>query len=419
MIDGHYFEETEWSKTQSSLTGLARAARELCVFEKLKQDDTVSCFFDLLEAASKEDRAKARVLQCKFAARLYDHHEANWTKYLTRTVLDMDTCCTYFANRDHEIPRLMLDAAMRELFALSQIAMLSSDNLQAGSDLPVWTVEKVDLQAAFLDRLMHISIRGSGIYARYNFFRVRIDDGRMQIVPVAHPDPVTFDQLIGYEDQHEQVVSNTIFLLEGNPASNMLLYGDAGAGKSATVKATVNALAIKGLRLIEIDKTQLAYLPELLDELAENPLKFIVFVDDLSFQENEDGFAALKAVLEGSVSSRSSNVVVYATSNRRHLVREMNKDETDLHLNDSTQEVMSLSERFGLRVLFEKPNIEQYRTIVLELAHQAGLKQSDEQISAAAECFALHRTGRSARAARQLVDQLLAAQLMEERDADA
>ena len=218
--------------------------------------------------------------------------------------------------------------------------------------------------------------------------------------------------LIGYELQRTQVIENTRALLAGQKAANVLLYGDAGTGKSATVKAVANAYADEGLRLIELTKEELHLLPKLLDELAANPLKFILFIDDLSFQDNDDNFSALKAVLEGSISARSHNTVIYATSNRRHIVRETFSQRAgdEIHRNDTMQETISLSERFGIRILYDKPNKQLYLDIVKGLADQYGLSMTEDELELEAERFATRRSGRSARAARQFVEQLCAAE---------
>ena len=171
------------------------------------------------------------------------------------------------------------------------------------------------------------------------------------------------------------------------------------------------AYADKGLRIIELKKNQLFQIPAVLEEIASNPLKFIIFIDDLSFAGNDDNFSALKATLEGSITGCGDNVVIYATSNRRHLVKESfaDRDGDDIHRNDTVQELVSLSERFGLHVTFRKPNKETYLNIVHHLADAAGITLPEEELDLQAERFVLSR-GRSARAARQFVDSLLAAE---------
>ena len=199
-------------------------------------------------------------------------------------------------------------------------------------------------------------------------------------------------------------------MLSGKPAVNVLLYGDAGTGKSSSVKAIANEFAADGLRLVDVKKNQLYQIPALLDSLAQNPLKFILFIDDLSFSANDDNFAALKAILEGSVGGRSQNVVVYATSNRRHLIKETLSDRSgdDIHEADTRQELMSLSARFGLTVTFQRPDKVRFEEILLDLAKQYGVQMPSDQLFIKGEAFAIRAGGRSPRVARQFIELLSA-----------
>ena len=199
-------------------------------------------------------------------------------------------------------------------------------------------------------------------------------------------------------------------MLSGKPAVNVLLYGDAGTGKSSSVKAIANEFAADGLRLVEVKKNQLYQIPALLDSLVQNPLKFILFIDDLSFSANDDNFAALKAILEGSVGGRSQNVVVYATSNRRHLIKETLSDRSgdDIHEADTRQELMSLSARFGLTVTFQRPDKVRFEEILLDLAKQYGVQMPSDQLFIKGEAFAIRAGGRSPRVARQFIELLSA-----------
>ena len=205
-------------------------------------------------------------------------------------------------------------------------------------------------------------------------------------------------------------MDNTKALLSGKPAANILLTGDAGTGKSSTVKAIVNELCDSGLRILEVRKEQLHAIPKILDELNSNPLKFILFIDDLSFTKDDDNFSALKAILEGSVSAKSNNGVIYATSNRRHLVKEnfSDREGDDVHFNDTMQELLSLSERFGIQLTFNRPDKAVYLDIVHNLADKQGIEYDVEKLDASAEKFALKRGTRSARAAKQFVDGIVA-----------
>lgn len=354
-----------------------------------------------------------------FLGALYNlGHTDNWTEYVKKLVLSMETPCSWFASRGQEIPACMEEAARQDLRALSEAAALTASRMQAEMPehpvfLPRWYAEEIDLEALYFERLANVQRYGFGIYANYHMFRMEQSeqepDGFL-LKPVKYPDAVTLADLIGYELQRGQVIQNTKALLRGKKAANVLLYGDAGTGKSATVKAIANDYAERGLRLIELGKEELHLLPKLLDLLGSNPLKFILFIDDLSFQDNDDDFSALKAVLEGSVAARSHNTVIYATSNRRHIVRETfsAREGDEVHRQDTMQETISLSERFGIKAYFEKPKKDLYLEIVYGLAQQYGLSMDRETLALEAERFALRKSGRSARAARQLIEQLSA-----------
>jgi predicted AAA+ superfamily ATPase len=188
----------------------------------------------------------------------------------------------------------------------------------------------------------------------------------------------------------------------------VLLYGDAGTGKSSTVKAVVNHLFDKGLRLIEIRKDQLSRLPHVMAQIRNNPLRFIVFIDDLSFNQSDDSFSMLKAALEGSAAAKSPNAVIYATSNRRHIVRETFSERAgdELHRNDTVQETLSLSERFGLTILFARPDKKLYLEIVHNLCKRYGVNKPESELDIEAEAFALRRGYRSARCAEHFVAEL-------------
>jgi hypothetical protein len=295
-----------------------------------------------------------------------------------------------------------------ELKLFQKIAVLTSSQLQAEMaffpDLPTWNNRKIDLATAYYERVAAIHRHGYGLYAQYHMFTL---NGVGEIIPIRYPDPITLSQMVGYEQERNVVVDNTKALLAGKYAANVLLAGDAGTGKSATVKAIANTYREQGLRLIELTKDQLCFIPQIMEHLSRNPLKFILFIDDLTFSEDDPNFGTLKATLEGSIAARMKNTVIYATSNRRHLVKETFDDGSDKHQNDTIQERISLSERFGITVTYTRPQKSLYLEIVHTLAQQAGLKKDPAQLEAEAERFALGKCGRSARAARQFIDTLL------------
>lgn len=385
----------------------------LVIFRALLDDDVIAKFVDLTDRMAAVPQSTGAVCDAaaSFEAALFEH-TTNFGEYLSAAVLEAETVCVRQAAVS-EVPPVLQTALDNELDFLRQLCSLTLDELldAAGAAdklpfLPRWETKAIDLHAAYAQRMSEVGKKGYGMFAKHHVFTV--ENG--QLVPVRYPDPQRLDELPGYEQEREKVIANTRALLEGRPANNVLLYGDAGTGKSSTVKAVANELAPDGLRLIEVKKNQLYQIPALMDELANNPLKFILFIDDLSFSANDDNFAALKAILEGGVGGRSHNVAVYATSNRRHLVKETMADRSgdDLHAADTRQELMSLAARFGLTVTFQQPDKDRYERILLELAKQYGIQMPSDQLYIKGAAFAIRAGGRSPRVAKQFVELLAA-----------
>jgi uncharacterized protein len=254
----------------------------------------------------------------------------------------------------------------------------------------------------------HFSRHGAGPFGRHRALRWTED--RLQAVP--EPDPVRLTDLVGYERVRGPLLRNTERFLAGLPAHHVLLYGPPGTGKSSTVKAVLNEYADRGLRLVEVAKEDLGALPRVLENLRGRGPRFVLFVDDLSFEEHEVEYKSLKALLEGSVEEPPENVRVYATSNRRNLIRERFSDRDeggandDVHARDTMQEKLSLSARFGLRVTFPAPDQQRYLEIITGLARRRGIKIPDEQLEEQAILWDRWHAGRSGRTARQFVDEL-------------
>lgn len=226
-----------------------------------------------------------------------------------------------------------------------------------------------------------------------------------KLVPVKNVSQITPDKLIGYAEEKQAIESNILNFLSNLPYGNMLLYGDRGTGKSSTVHAMLNKYAKCGLRMIEINRGNMLDLPKIRQELIDNPLKFIIFIDDLSLNENDDKISGLKAALEGSVSGSTTNTMIVATSNRRHIVKEnFSERENSVHLSDSIQEQLALADRFGITVLFSSTDKAQYIEIVKSLASDEKLPVADDELCALAERWALIKGGRSPRRARQFID---------------
>ena len=385
----------------------------LVVFRSLLDDPVVARLVDLTDRMEAGAPGYGPVCDAvaQFEAALFEH-TTNWGSYLSAAVLEAETVCVRQAASGTLAPALQT-ALDSELAFLQALCGLTLDELLAAAGsatgqaqelafLPRWETSSIDLPAAYAQRMSEVGKKGYGMFAKHHVFTV--ESG--QLVPVKYPDPQRLSELPGYEKEREKVIANTKALLAGMPANNVLLYGDAGTGKSSAVKAIANEFAPEGLRLVEVKKNQLYQIPDLMDKLAANPLKFILFIDDLSFTANDDNFAALKAILEGSVGGRSQNLVVYATSNRRHLIKETMSDREgdDIHHGDTMQELMSLSARFGLTVTYSRPDKERFEQIVMDLAAQYGLQMPADRLMMKAEAFAIRSGGRSPRVAKQFVE---------------
>jgi len=310
---------------------------------------------------------------------------------------------------DREINPVIEEAVKSELEVFSEFAALTpeifADDMGISFVSP-FSSRKMDFYEKYEARISDVHKYGYGIFSSCCMFRLSDDK---VIEPIASADKTSVEKFVGYENEREQVIQNTVAFIEGRPAANALLCGDAGTGKSSTVKAVANAFFEEGVRLIELRKDQLSSLPYVMGMISENPLKFIIFIDDLSFNQNDDNFSMLKASLEGSASAKANNAVIYATSNRRHIIKESfgDREGGDVHRNDTLQETLSLSERFGLVVLFQKPTKQLYLEIVHELAERYNISMKQDELDIKAEAFALRRGNRSARCAEQFIKSLM------------
>ncbi|MCM8710911.1 ATP-binding protein [Clostridium sp. SYSU_GA19001] len=256
---------------------------------------------------------------------------------------------------------------------------------------------------------------GCGLFGRYKAFVWEYSGNIGKLTGINTPDTVCLSNFIGYEAERSKIIENTIQFLHGFKANNILLYGDRGTGKSSTVKALLNEYYKKGLRIIEVPKAHLSDFPSIIRLIKNRPQKFIIFIDDLSFQENDESYTTLKAVLEGGIEGKPNNVLIYATSNRRHLVKEkfherngltsVNNDE-EIHATDTIQEKLSLADRFGITVVFSSPDKSQYLKIVEGLAAQRNISIDKEKLHREALKWELWYNGRSPRTARQFIDWL-------------
>lgn len=377
-------------------------ARAVTVFKNAINDKCISSLMSLL-ACDENDEKSFLKHYTDFASALYEVTD-DLSKYINSLLLDDENIYVKKAAIDNVSP-FIKTAVENELLFFEALAQIKSDDFKSiynSIALPQWTNSNISIKEEYEKKISAIKTTGYGIYATHRMFLYKDS----QIIPVKYPDPQRLSQMSGYELERQKVIDNTMALLNNKPCNNVLLYGDAGSGKSSTIKAIVNEYWQMGLRLIEIKKNQLYSLPDVIEQLADNPLKFIIFIDDLSFSANDKDFGALKAILEGGVAGKTENLAIYATSNRRNLVKENFSDRNgdDIHLQDTIQEVTSLSARFGLKITFSKPDKDLYLSIVENLSMQYNIDIDKKELYISAEAFALRNGGRSPRTAKQFIE---------------
>ncbi|WP_375513717.1 ATP-binding protein [uncultured Nostoc sp.] len=415
---------------------LQRQAASLLLYQSVLQGEVGIAFLELLQAIRYTD-ADAR--GCLQAYGSYFHALAaknqNWEDYLITQILFCENPFTKLAQvrEFKDLPPALVAAVHHDLQILQSLYECSSASLsewiQGVAHMPispvVWYKEQelvgVEAFATYLQQLdnwgdaveelaAYYRQCGSGLFAEYRALRWQAG----QFIGIRYSDPVKLSALVGYESQKDALLKNTEFLLSGEMALHVLLYGSRGSGKSSLVKSLLNEYSNRSLRLLEVAKSDLKDLPKIVEHLRGVSQKFIIFVDDLSFEEDDDAFKALKVVLEGNLTARPQNVVVYATSNRRHLIREFfvdrptPKDNEEIHAWDTMQEKLSFSDRFGLTLTFEPANQKTYLKIVQHLAAQAEINITQEDLEFQALQWATRHNGRSGRTARQFVDFLKA-----------
>ena len=380
----------------------------LCtVFRKVTEKPLLKAFERYCLAESQNEKRKA---YAAFTELVYEDG-GSLTNSVIRLVSEDENVYVKCVAADKIPDKNMETAARKELSAFALFGGLcrkdfAEDMEEDENDLPDFTSVNADMGGVYDERLQNLHRYGYGIFSSRCMFRL---SDEKEIEPIVSADKTSMAQFIGYEQERAKVVENTRAFLQGRPAANVLLCGDAGTGKSSTVKAVVNEFFTEGLRLIELRKDQLRYLPNVMAKVSGNPLKFIIFIDDLSFNKNNDDFSMLKAALEGSASATADNAIIYATSNRRHIIKESfgDREGDDVHRNDTLQETLSLSERFGLTVLFSKPDKKLFLSIVRELAKRHGIAMEESELDIQAEAFAIRKGSRSARCAEQFINSLL------------
>ncbi|MEG0829379.1 MAG: ATP-binding protein [Anaerovoracaceae bacterium] len=390
---------------KKKLAELNLKLKGLTIFRELTATPVILKLQILLDALENKDEDDQVEAYGAFVSALYPE-TSNFSLYIKSFLLNNDNFYVKQRAAGSLLSPLVENCLMEEVAVLQDLSKLTSSDVKSviryKGFLPDWENTLFDFKYDYHERIGNLPHTGYGIYAKYSTFTLK--DG--QIIPVKYPDPQSVDQLFGYQRERDLIIKNTQALISGQGASNMLLYGDAGTGKSSSIKAVANFYAKDGLRLVEVKKNTLYQIPDVIDELSANPLKFILFIDDLSFSSNDDNFSALKAILEGSVSTGGKNIAIYATSNRRHLVKETmgERDGNELHLSDTLQETMSLAARFGLTITYQRPERDEYLSIVKHLAVEYGLALGEDELFRKAEAHAIRHNGRSPRTAKQFVE---------------
>lgn len=414
------------------------ALDSLAIYRQLLADPVVSRFYKLIHYVIGENLESGDFISLynEFLFKLFSSGTDSFPEYLSKLIL-FDVNPYSQKAQAGEVAGPISEAVINDLRYLQMIAETDpakikecagnccyNDNITAENiaRLPLWRVQinnPVFSSKPWPDCLNQLAgfygKNGIGIFARYRAFVWRKAGLSGDLKGIKKPDPIKLTDLIDYETERGLVIENTRHFLEGYPANNVLLYGDRGTGKSSTVKALLNEYYTEGLRMIEVPKLLLVDFPKIISRVRDEKLKFIIFVDDLSFEDSEDSFTALKAVLEGGLESKPNNVLIYATSNRRHLIKETFSDragmgsgnhDDEVRAADTMQEKFSLADRFGITVVFTSPDKKTYLEIVEGLVAQRSIDIDREQLHKEALLWELKYNARSPRTARQFVDWL-------------
>ncbi|SUW08056.1 Predicted ATPase (AAA+ superfamily) [Brachyspira pilosicoli] len=375
---------------------------KLIIFREILKTKTIKKLIKLLKYNSN-DEAETTYLYYNFLNELYNYND-NIGDFLLEYIFRDNNIYIKKLLLKQTINKNIENALKEELDFFSYLSEINFSDIY--NNLAELETKKIDFYSVYSTHIKEINKKGYGIFYNSNMFTL---DEKNNITKAKHQDNQNIKQLYGYDREREKVIQNTKILLEGKKANNILLYGDAGTGKSSTIKAVANMFRDEGLRLIEVKKSQLSLIPDIIQKLSLSPLKFIIFIDDLTFSYNDDSFSYLKAVLEGGVNSFPQNIVVYVTSNYRHLIKENFNDRTgdDIHVEDTIQQIMSLTNRFGIVITFQRPDRDLFIDIVLSYAKDNNIQINKEELIKQAESYAIRSAGRSPRVAKQFIETLI------------
>lgn len=394
---------------QKELNKIKLGFSSIVIFRNILKTKVIKKLLKFLNCETKEniDNIKQIDLYCEFLSELFKSNNNLADFILSQIFLD-DNIYISKCILKQEINNNLKKTFKNELNFFKYISSFdfsSIFNKEYSKNIAELEIKEIDFYKIYSEHIKNIDKKGYGIFYNNNMF---VLDDRKNIIAVKNKDNQDIKKLYGYEIERNKVLSNTKILIEGKKANNILLYGEAGTGKSSTVKAVANFFKDEGLRLIEIKKNQLHFITDIIEKLSCSPLKFIIFIDDLTFSSNDDTFSYLKAILEGGVNSFPNNIAVYVTSNYRHLIKENFTDRTgdDIHVEDTIQQIMSLTNRFGTIITFQRPNRDLFSEIVLSYAKENNIKTDKEELINQAEAYAIRSAGRSPRVAKQFIELL-------------
>ena len=387
--------------------------RGLSAFRSLLDTLMLKDALQLLDAAARRDGEGALAAYDQMFYRLKAEGYSGLGTWLWDTLRYTETPFGDLAGSGRSDPELE-GAARRDVDALLQLARLGAEDIRVAlkpilteeyvsvlDNLPAW---ETGAPFTFEELAAFYRENGAGLYAKYRAFLW--EEGRL--VPVADPDCPHPVELLGYDQQRKQVLDNTRLLVEGKPSNNVLLFGDGGTGKSATVKSMLYLPGMENLRLIEIQKENLVGMPRLIRSLAGRRQSFILFIDDLAFDQDDKTYSSLKTILEGGLEKRPLNVAIYATSNRRHLVRQTFSDRAgdEVDAFETISEKTALAERFGLRIPYMTMSKSEYLALIDHLAGLYHVEMNREVLHAKAMEWEIRHAGRTPRVARQFIASL-------------
>jgi len=422
----------------------------LSIYKKILKDEVLKEIYDFIEnlSGNKLDlNAFARYYNSiYFDMCMLNGKKKLWEHIVDLLITDENPFTMACENADYDkINSMLVKAASNDLRTIEQMSLISSGvfkeyalkslcnsefEVKVVKEFPDWNFEHVTVFENSAKELLYknrnwerftrelaefYKANGTGIFSKFRAFIWEKDGDVGKLKGIDSPDNVLLSDFIGYEAERKEIIKNTDQFLRGYFTNNVLLYGDRGTGKSSTIKALVNEYYTKGLRIVEVPKNYLVDFPKILMQLKDRKQRFILFIDDLAFEDDEESYTALKAVLEGGLQSRPNNVVIYATSNRRHLIKEKFSDriglqsgnvEDEIRSQDTIQEKLSLADRFGITVVFSSPGKQSFLEIVEGIAAKRGICYDKEKLEREAIKWEMWYNGRSPRTARQFVDWL-------------